>query len=69
MRSNEAEPKKPNDVLLVARVFAFLLLDAANAKIAPTGANVARLMKTALKAGKSCLGMQPLLYPAISDVR
>lgn len=57
LRTNEAQITKPSDVLLAARVFAFHLLDAANAKAAPTGAHVVRLMKIALKAGKSCLGM------------
>lgn len=56
MRSHESETKRPDNVLLVARVFAFLLVDAANVKAAPTGANVGRLMKTALKAGKACIG-------------
>lgn len=57
MRTNEPQPKKPSDVLLAARVFAFQLLDAATPKAASTGANIMRLMKIALKAGKSCLGM------------
>ena len=62
MRSHESETKRPDNVFLVARVFAFLLVDAANVKAAPTGANVGRLMKTALKAGKACIGKKlPLI--------
>lgn len=56
MRSHDSQNKRPDNVLLVARVFAFLLIDAANVKVAPTGANMGRLMKTALKAGKACIG-------------
>ena len=62
MRSHEPGTKRPDNVLLVARVFAFLLVDAANVKAAPTRTSVGRLMKTALKAGKACIGRQlPLI--------
>lgn len=42
----------------MARVFAFLLLDAAHNKTHGTLENVVRLMRVALKAAKSCIGKQ-----------
>jgi type I restriction-modification system DNA methylase subunit len=53
------EVDKPQDVplvLLVARVFSFLLLDCAHQIGKSEAGNVLRLMKIGIKAGKSCLG-------------
>ncbi|KAL5321709.1 hypothetical protein ACEPPN_009669 [Leptodophora sp. 'Broadleaf-Isolate-01'] len=49
---------KPQDVpivLLLARVYAFLMLDCAHLNSKSTGGNLARVMKTGLKAGKNCV--------------
>lgn len=53
------ESDNPRDtpiILLVARVFAFQLLDAALEAGKSTTANVLRLMKIGIKAAKDCLG-------------
>lgn len=51
-------PKDIPIVLLLTRVFSFLLLDGAYdcGKNAP--GNLARLMKIGIKAGKNCIGMR-----------
>ncbi|KAH7351006.1 meiosis protein SPO22/ZIP4 like-domain-containing protein [Rhexocercosporidium sp. MPI-PUGE-AT-0058] len=49
---------KPQDVpivLLLARVYAFLMLDCAHLSGKSTGVNLARIMRTGLKAGKNCV--------------
>ncbi|KAG4436689.1 hypothetical protein IFR05_007837 [Cadophora sp. M221] len=49
---------KPQDVpivLLLARVYAFLMLDCAHLNGKTTGGNLARVMKAGLKAGKNCV--------------
>ncbi|KUJ18222.1 SPO22-domain-containing protein [Mollisia scopiformis] len=54
----EYDPDKPHDVpliLLVARVYAFLLLDGAFQSGKSDPGNLPRLMKSGLKAGKTCL--------------
>ena len=43
-------------VLLMARVFAFLLLDCALENGDNTTANLVRLMKVGMKAAKNCIG-------------
>ena len=57
MRGNDY-PSGPDqtEVILAARVFAFLLLDAGQTKATGTLRNVTRLMRVALKASKSCIG-------------
>ncbi len=54
---DETATKSPHDVLLVARVFAFILLDIANAKYDGKPDKVVRLLKVALKAAKCCIGV------------
>jgi hypothetical protein len=54
------DPDKPQDVpviLLLARVFAFLLLDAGLENGRGTAADLVRLMKIGIKAAKNCIGM------------
>ncbi|KAK0108478.1 hypothetical protein ONS95_003281 [Cadophora gregata] len=49
---------KPQDmpiVLVLARVYAFLMLDCAHVAGKSTGGNLARMMRTGLKAGKNCV--------------
>ena len=46
-------------VLLLARVYAFLMLDCAHVAGKSTGGNLARTMKIGLKAGKNCDGTLP----------
>ena len=43
-------------ILLMARIFAFLLLDGANQCGKSEASNAVRLMKTGIKAAKNCLG-------------
>lgn len=43
-------------VLLLARVYAFLLVDSAHAESKRAGGALVRLMRTGVKAVKSCLG-------------
>jgi len=53
------ETERPQDmpiVLLLARVYAFLMLDCAHVAGKSTGGNLARTMKIGLKAGKNCDG-------------
>jgi hypothetical protein len=55
----DVESDNPKDVpviLLLARVFSFLLLDGAYDGGRNAPGNLARLMKIGIKAGKSCLG-------------
>ncbi|KAI9055545.1 hypothetical protein LZ554_000492 [Drepanopeziza brunnea f. sp. 'monogermtubi'] len=52
------DTEQPQDVpivLLLARVYAFLMVDCAHVAGKSAGVNLIRLMKTGLKAGKSCL--------------
>lgn len=66
---------KPQDVpliLLLTRVFAFLLLDCALENGKGATANLVRLMKVGIKAAKNCIGMciggcvlRPLAYVGI----
>jgi hypothetical protein len=61
----DVESDNPKDVpiiLLLARVFSFLLLDGAydGGKNAP--GNLARLMKIGIKAGKSCIGLWAFVF-------
>lgn len=44
-------------VLLMARVFAFLLLDCALEHGKSTATNLVRLMKIGIKAAKNCIGI------------
>jgi hypothetical protein len=53
------EPENPKDIpiiLLLARVFSFLLLDGAYDGGRNAPGNLARLIKIGIKAGKSCIG-------------
>lgn len=45
-----------HEIIFLARVFAFLLLDCAHQCGSPTSENLPRLMKTGIKSGKSCIG-------------
>jgi hypothetical protein len=52
-------------ILLLARVFSFLLLDGAHDGGKSATGNLARLMKIGIKAGKSCIGLwisEPEVY-------
>lgn len=56
---------KPQDmpiVLLLTRVYAFLMVDCAHVSGRSAGGNLVRMIKTGLKAGKSCLGEYSLAY-------
>lgn len=55
LRRDTEDPLKVPVVLLMARVFAFLLLDVAHENGKSTTLNLVRLMKIGLKASKNCL--------------
>ncbi len=54
------DPQEVPLILLLARVYAFLLLNGAHESGKGTDGNLARLMKIGIKAAKSCLGKQCL---------
>ncbi len=55
-------PQEVPIVLLLARVYAFLMVDCAHVSGKITRGNLARMIKTGLKAGKSCLGEYSRAY-------
>lgn len=56
-RSNgSADSEAAQNMVLLARVFAFLLIDCAGNNDNGRNINVVRLMKVALKAAKNCIG-------------
>jgi hypothetical protein len=60
-RRRQHEKDAPNDtllILLLACIFAFLLLDFAHQCDEVDGRNIFRLMKIGIKAGRNCLGQE-----------
>ena len=64
----DVETDNPKDVpiiLLLARVFSFLLLDGAYDGGRNAPGNLARLVKIGIKAGKSCIGSRTFVWENI----
>jgi len=61
-RNDDLSNAQTLTVLAMARLYALLMLDCAHSSGNGAFANVARLMKVALKTAKSCLGMKSIHF-------
>ena len=57
LRRREESNKQISVIIMMARVYAFLILDCAQSSGNGTLNNILRVEKVALKTAKSCLGM------------